>query len=79
MHDEVMPDRGCSFASRCLSCPYALCIYDVDGGKRRWLIITRSYEITERRRQGWSQEEIAAFYRISIRTVGRALARRGQI
>lgn len=71
-------DDGCEFASSCLSCPFARCLYDEPGGRQHFTKGLRDKEILRLfsvEKQGVA--ELAAVFAISQRTVQRALKRAG--
>ncbi|KKN70421.1 hypothetical protein LCGC14_0431160 [marine sediment metagenome] len=77
-------DSGCAFAteqighqSNCLHCPFMRCIYDKPGARRRFTKDERDEEIRKLRKEGKLPEELAALYRVGIRTIQRALRREG--
>ena len=69
-------DEGCDLADSCLNCPLPRCIYDQAGGKQRWLKRSRDREIMRLAGiQGKGVKELAMMFRLSQRTVQRALKR----
>jgi len=69
-------DEGCDLADSCLNCPLPRCIYDQSGGKQRWLKRLRDREIMRLAgTQGNGVKELATMFRLSQRTVQRALKR----
>ncbi len=67
-------DGGCDLFVACLSCPLPQCRYDVAGGARTMLNRVRDDEIRCLRRElAVPVDEIARRFRISRRTVFRAL------
>ncbi len=67
-------DEGCDLADSCLNCPLPRCIYDQAGGKQRWLKRSRDREITRLAgTEGKGVKELAMMFRLSQRTVQRAL------
>jgi len=69
-------DEGCDLADSCLNCPFPRCIYDQSGGKQRWLKRLRDREIVRvANTQGSGVKELATMFRLSQRTVQRALKR----
>ena len=67
-------DDGCDLFVACLSCPLPQCRYDVAGGARAMLNRVRDDEIRYQRRElAVPLDEIARRFRISRRTVFRAL------
>ena len=69
-------DRGCDLFPSCLRCPLPRCRYDEPGGVRAMLNRVRDREIRRLRRDhAMPVDEIARRFRISRRTVFRALRR----
>ena len=69
-------DEGCDLADSCLNCPFPRCIYDQSGGKQRWLKRLRDREIVRMAStEGKGVKELAMMFRLSQRTVQRALKR----
>jgi hypothetical protein len=69
-------DEGCDLADSCLNCPLPRCIYDQSGGKQRWLKRLRDREIVRLvNTEGKGVKELATMFRLSQRTVQRALKR----
>ncbi len=69
-------DEGCDLADSCLNCPLPRCIYDQSGGKQRWLKRLRDREIIRlASTEGKGVKELAMMFRLSQRTVQRALKR----
>jgi len=67
-------DEGCEFAESCLNCPLPVCIYEEPGGKRRLLKRLRAKEMARLfTAEGKGIKELAQIYRVSERTVQRAL------
>lgn len=67
-------DDGCEVFPSCLSCPLPRCRYDVPGGARAMLNLTRDAAIRRMREEGdLDVDEIASRFRISRRTVFRVL------
>ncbi len=67
-------DDGCEVFPSCLSCPLPRCRYDVPGGARAMLNVTRDSEIRRMREEGdLDVDEIASRFRVSRRTVFRVL------
>lgn len=67
-------DEGCEFAESCLNCPLPVCIYEEPGGKRRLLKRLRAKEMARLfTNEGKGIKELAQIYRVSQRTVQRAL------
>ena len=42
-------DEGCELAVSCLECPFPECIFELPGGKRRWLKGLRNREVVRLR------------------------------
>ena len=71
-------DEGCDLFASCLACPLQRCRYDVPGGVRALLNRERDHQIRVMRdTSGLCVDEIAARFRVSRRTVFRALQMRG--
>lgn len=69
-------DEGCELAGSCLHCPLPRCVYDRPGGRRRWLKRVRDKEIVRLfTAEGEEVKELAQKFRVSPRTVQRALGR----
>jgi len=69
-------DEGCDLADSCLNCPLPRCIYDQSGGKQQWLKRLRDREIIRlASTEGKGVRELATMFRLSQRTVQRALKR----
>ena len=67
-------DEGCELAESCLNCPFTKCIYDEPGGKQRWLKRRRNREMARLfTNEGKGIKELALMFRVSERTVQRAL------
>ena len=67
-------DQGCDLFPSCLHCPLPRCRYDEPGGARAMLNRIRDREIRRLRREHeLPVDEIARRYRVSRRTVFRAL------
>lgn len=67
-------DEGCEFAESCLNCPLPVCVYEEPGGKRRLLKKQRAKEMARLHTiEGKGISELAQIYRVSQRTVQRAL------
>jgi len=76
-HQEYR-DEGCDLFASCLECPLQRCRYDVPGGVRALLNRERDHQIRVMRdTSGLCVDEIAARFRVSRRTVFRALQLRG--
>jgi hypothetical protein len=69
-------DDGCEFADSCLSCPLPKCIYELPGGRQRWLKEVRDREILRRFvAEGKGVKEVALIFGVSQRTIQRVLKR----
>ena len=69
-------DEGCEFADSCLKCPLPECIYELPGGRQRWLKELRDKEVVRRfAAEGRGVKELALIFGVSQRTVQRILKR----
>ena len=69
-------DEGCEFAGSCLGCSLPRCVYDLPGGKQRWLKEMRDEEVVKQfADEGKGVKELATIFGISQRTVQRILKR----
>jgi hypothetical protein len=66
-------DEGCEFAESCLNCPFDQCLFDRPRGRQRWLKELRNKEIERLFTGGWGMKELAWMFRLSQRTIQRAL------
>ena len=66
-------DEGCELHSACLSCPLARCIYEKPRGKQQRLLRMRGRKIAKLFIKGKRIRELAKMFRVSERTVQRAL------
>lgn len=66
-------DKGCELSSSCLNCPFPRCLEEEPRGKQRFSKRRRAERMTELRREGKSVPEIARIFKVSPRTVQRAL------
>ena len=67
-------DEGCDLARSCLDCPFPYCVYELAGGRQRWLKKRRDSEINRLFADECKEvKELAKMYGISRRTVQRAL------
>ncbi|NLL90290.1 MAG: hypothetical protein GX226_04215 [Dehalococcoidales bacterium] len=67
-------DEGCELAASCLNCPFPECIFEQPGGKRRLLMEQRNNEIARLfKDEKKSIKELALLFKVSIRTIQRAL------
>lgn len=84
-HDQNQPDlppefcqyrdEGCELAGSCLQCPLPRCVYDKPHGRQKVLKRMRDREIVRLFTSGGkSVKELAARFKVSTRTVQRALA-----
>lgn len=71
-------DEGCDIHPHCLTCPLPRCRYDEPGGLRAILNAHRDQQIIALRLQGVGIEELARRFRVSRRTVFRALEKARQ-
>lgn len=72
-------DDGCQVSPSCLRCPLPRCKYDGEPGwYHRERRSTRDEEIRRLRRLGLHPQEIARRHDVTVRTVYRALQKRGQ-
>ncbi len=69
-------DEGCELAGSCLDCPFPKCVYDEPGGRQHWLKGRRDKEMANLfNSEGKGVKELASLFRVSQRTVQRALKR----
>ena len=69
-------DEGCDLAASCLNCPFPQCVYEQPGGKQHWLKKARDREIVRLfTREGKGIKELSLMFRVSTRTVQRALGK----
>ncbi len=67
-------DEGCELSKSCLSCPLPTCVYELRGGRQRWLKSQRNRAmVTEFTTQGREVKELAQSFGISQRTVQRVI------
>lgn len=86
LQEDLLPeqchyrDEGCDLAPACLECPFPRCLLEEPDGKRRWLKGRRDQKMYSLFYEGGrAVREIAVEYRVSERTVQRALrAARGE-
>ena len=69
LYDTSYIDNGCRVAPHCLSCPLAVCIYDVPERSQRGKM--RLDEINELLATGLTAVSVAARLNISVRTIFR--------
>ena len=67
-------DRGCEVFPSCLNCPRPRCIEEESRGKQRLRMLTRVSQMAQLKHQGKNTAEIAALFKLSQRTVQRALS-----
>ena len=78
---ELLPDdinwqdSGCELFPSCLNCPLPRCIEEEPRGKQRLRMLARANRMAQLKRQGKSTAEIAGLFKVSQRTVQRALSR----
>ena len=69
-------DEGCDFADSCLNCPFPECIYELPGGRQRWIKCQREKEMSRLfTGEGKTVKDLASIFNVSKRTVQRALRR----
>lgn len=68
-------DEGCELAGSCLYCPLPKCVFDRPGGRQHWLKSSRDREILRLTAEGRNVKELARIFKVSTRTVQRALGR----
>lgn len=67
-------DQGCELFKSCLNCPLPACIYEMPGGRQRWLKRQRDREILRLfADEGKRVRELARSFGVSERTVQRVL------
>jgi DNA-binding CsgD family transcriptional regulator len=66
-------DQGCELFPSCLNCPLPRCVEDEPRGQQRLRMSARKKRMEELKRLGKSVREIAGLFRVSNRTVQRAL------
>ena len=66
-------DEGCDISPSCLNCKLSFCKYDDMNNNKKYKIIQRNKEIILMSENGLSIQEIAILYKLSTRTVRRAL------
>ena len=70
-------DEGCDLADSCLNCPFPYCVYELAGGRQRWLKEQREHEINRLFcKEGKSIKELATKFGVCERTVQRALKKK---
>ena len=68
-------DNGCDVAPNCLKCPLPECRYAAPDGIRGIKLLQRNPEIARLRREGMAEDDIAARFKITRRTVIRILVK----
>jgi len=76
---EHYRDEGCELAPSCLNCPFPYCIEDMPRGRQRQRKEIRSREIFRCYTRGEGVKQIAQRFRVSERTVQRALKERQKV
>lgn len=72
-------DEGCELWKSCLDCPFPRCLYEVPGGKRKWLKHQRNREMVRiHKSEGKAARELALSFGVSQRTVQRVLKSYGE-
>ena len=67
-------DEGYEIHKSCLDCPLPSCVYEVPGGKQRWLKRQRNRQMAKKFiSEGKEVKELAQSFGISTRTVQRVL------
>jgi len=66
-------DEGCEAFSSCLNCPLPRCLEEQPRGQQKLRMKARNGRMVELRRGGRSVKAIADLFRVSQRTVQRAL------
>ena len=69
--NNIYRDDGCDLHSRCLTCPFIACRYDVKGGKKALMNIYRDQSIGSLRRNGKTVPDVARLLGVSRRTIVR--------
>jgi hypothetical protein len=73
----VYEDEGCSLSPSCLNCPFPRCLFEMPWGNRKQAIAERNAEINRLfALSGISENELAARFKLSKRTIRRALAKK---
>ncbi len=76
---EHYQDEGCELAPSCLNCPLPYCVEDMPRGRQRQRKEIRNREIFRSYTQGEGVKQIAQRFRVSQRTVQRALKERQKV
>jgi len=76
---EHYRDEGCELAPSCLNCPFPSCMEDMPRGRQRQRKEMRNREIFRSYTQGEGVKQIAQRFRVSQRTVQRALKERQKV
>ena len=73
--DLVYVDRGCNYHPSCLTCPFVVCRYDMEGGGgiRALQVNERIPKLLAMRRAGKTNREMALALGISVRSVHRLM------
>ena len=72
--DIAWRDEGCNLFPSCLSCPLPRYIEEETRGKQRLRMLDRASKMARLKQEGKRVGEIAATFKVSTRTVQRALA-----
>jgi len=75
LEDIEWRDGGCELYPRCLECLLERCVEEEPRARQRVRLERRAEGMWELRRQGKSTAEIARMFKVSQRTVQRALKR----
>lgn len=71
---ERRQDKGCGLSPCCLDCPFPSCAQEEPDGGKSWFKARRDASIADlRRNSGISTEELGRQFRVSRRTVYRAI------
>ncbi len=71
--ESFIPDTGCEFAPKCLSCPHPYCIKYEEQAVKHEILEQRIREAAVMRSRGLTQREVASNFKVTIRTVQRWL------
>jgi len=72
-------DEGCGLADSCLRCPFPQCVYEKPAGRLKTIKKIRDREIVRVfKKEKASLSELAARFKLSKRTIQRALAAGGK-
>ena len=72
--EVIWRDEGCEVFPSCLDCPLPRCLEDEPRGRQRLRTSARARRMTALWSDGKSVKEIAEIFKVSRRTVQRALA-----